>query len=193
MKNRLVDYFQKLSPLSAEEAAAIERSMLMRSYARGAVLLEAGQVSTSAFFVLDGCIRQYSLVNGEEHTLGFFTESQWVISLVSLKTQTPATHFLVCAEDTTVVVGDQERENALFAQHPRLQAVARLVAEALLADEQTRMSSFLSASAEERYLALRTERPELLARMPLYQIASYVGIRPESLSLIRRRLAAPKK
>lgn len=184
----LVEAFRKLAAVSDDEAAAIERSMLVRAYPAGTVLLEEGQVSTSAYFVLSGCIRQYSLVGGEERTLGFFTQSQWVISLASMLRQAPAEHSLVCAEDSTVVVGDQTREETLFREHPRLQVVSRLVVEHLLADEQTRLASYVAASPEERYLSLRRDRPGLLERVPLYQVASYVGVRPESLSRIRRRL-----
>ncbi len=189
MKTLLLDYFRRLTPLSEEEASAIEQSMLVRSFPKGALLLEAGQVSTSAYFVLKGCIRQYSLVDGEEHTLGFFIENHWVVSLKSMLRQTPSEHFLVCAEDTTVVVGDQQREEELFQTSPRLQAVSRLVVQQLLAEEQARLEQYVSATPEERYVTLRAQRPELFDRVPLYQIASYVGIRPESLSRIRRRLS----
>ena len=189
MKSRLVDYFRKIDALSADEATAIERSMVVRTYDKGTVLLEAGQISTSAYFVLEGCLRQYSLRDGEEHTTAFFTESQWVISLASSLRQAPAEHSVVCAETTTVVIGNAQREAALFERYPRLQSVARRVVEHLLAEEQSRLAAYVAASPEERYLALRQERPELLERLPLYQIASYVGIRPESLSRIRKRLS----
>jgi CRP-like cAMP-binding protein len=190
MKHKLIDYFSRLSPLSEEEAQAILDSMVVRTFKKGTVLLEQGQVCTECYFVLEGCVRQYSLVDGEERSNGFFTEEQWVLSLSSFMNKTPAEHFLVCAEDATLVVGNEQKENDLFARFPRFESISRRAMEKVLAEQQDRLASYLTDTPEQRYLRLAETRPDLLQRIPQYQLASYVGVKPESLSRIRKRLAS---
>ena len=68
-------------PLSPEEANAITATMNIQQYKKGTVLLKEGQISAEAYFVLEGCVRQFSLVDGDEKTTNFFTEEQWVVSI----------------------------------------------------------------------------------------------------------------
>jgi hypothetical protein len=129
MKHKLVDYFRRISPLSDEEAQAILDSMVVKTCPKGTHLLMADQVCTEAYFVLQGCVRQYYIVDGEERSNGFFTEDEWVLSIHSMMNQTPADHFLVCAEDTTMVVGTEQREGDLYRRlhAPGVEGVARAV------------------------------------------------------------------
>lgn len=83
MDQKLLSYFQKILPLSQEEIEAILETMTIKEYKKGTVLLKQGQISTEAYFVLEGCVRQFYLVDGEEKTNNFFTEEQWVISMNS--------------------------------------------------------------------------------------------------------------
>ncbi|MBN9686416.1 MULTISPECIES: Crp/Fnr family transcriptional regulator [unclassified Corallococcus] len=193
MKNKLVDYFRRIAPLSDEEAQAILDSMVVKTCLKGSHLLMAGQVSTEAYFVLQGCVRQYTVVDGEERSNGFFTEDEWVLSIHSMMNQTPADHFLVCAEDTTVVVGTEQREGDLYQRFPRFESISRRVMQKVLAEQQERFNSHLTDTPEERYLKLSKARPDLLQRIPQYQLASYIGVKPESLSRIRKRLATRGK
>ncbi|NRD52219.1 Crp/Fnr family transcriptional regulator [Corallococcus exiguus] len=193
MKNKLVDYFRRIAPLSDEEAQAILDSMVVRTCPKGTHLLMAGQVSTEAYFVLQGCVRQYALVDGEERSNGFFTEDEWVLSIHSMMNRTPADHFMVCAEDTTVVVGTEQREGDLYRRFPRFESISRRVMQKVLAEQQERFASYLTETPEQRYLKLSKTRPDILQRIPQYQLASYIGVKPESLSRIRKRIATRGK
>ena len=192
MRNKLVDYFARIMPLTDEEAKAIAASMLIKEFKKGAVLLEEGQISTEAYFVLEGCVRQYYLVNGEEKTNNFFTEEQWVISLNSLSNGTPANHFFVCSEDTILVVGNEDKENNLYKRFPKFETISRKVMEKVFMEQQQLMELYLTDTPEERYLKLQNSRPDLFQRIPQYQLASYIGVKPESLSRIRKRIAVKK-
>lgn len=189
MRNKLVDYFAKIMPLTDEESTAIADSMLIKEFKKGTVLLEEGQISTEAYFVLNGCVRQYYLVDGEEKTNNFFTEGQWVISLNSLSTGTPANHFFVCSEDTLLVVGNEDKENDLYKRFPKFETISRKVMEKVFMEQQQLMELYLTDTPEERYLKLQNSRPDLFQRIPQYQLASYIGVKPESLSRIRKRIA----
>ncbi|MBA3284009.1 MAG: Crp/Fnr family transcriptional regulator, partial [Nitrosopumilus sp.] len=81
MDNRLLTHFTRFSPLSTEEIEAIDETMRLQQYGRGTVLLKEAQISSDTYFVLEGIVRQYYLIDGVEKTSDFFSDEQWVISL----------------------------------------------------------------------------------------------------------------
>ncbi len=190
MDHKLLTYFQRIMPLSQEEIEGIVETMTIRQYKKGTVLLREGQISTEAYFVLEGCVRQYYLVDGEEKTNNFFTEEQWVISMQSFGQRIPSTHYLDCCLDSTLVVGNREKEESLYKRFPKLETVSRKVMEKVFAEQQEIMSSYTTDTAEQRYLKLLKTRPDLFQKIPQYQLASYIGVKPESLSRIRKRLVS---
>ena len=190
MDNKFVNYFSKISPLSQEEAEGITQSMRTKSYKKGDFILKEGQISINTYFVLQGCIREYILIDGEEKTTNFFTEEQWAISLNGFTPQNPAKHNWVCAEDTTVVVGDEQQAQDLFKRFPRFETISRAIMEAAFAEQKESLASYYTDSPEQRYLKLIRSRPGLVQRVPQYHLASYIGVKPESLSRIRKRIAS---
>ncbi len=190
--NRLLSYFSRVMELSEEESRAIAESMDIRSYPKGEILLREEQVSRECYFVLQGCVRLYYLRNGEEKTGAFYTEDDWVLSLASFTQKIPAGHYLECAEDTLLVAGTEQKENDLYKRFPRFETISRKVMERIVALEQARIASYQTDSPEQRYLKLLESRPGLLQRVPQYQLASYIGVRPESLSRIRKRISLQK-
>jgi len=190
MDNKFVNYFSKISPLSQEESEGIAQSMRTKSYKKGDFILKEGQTSINTYFVLQGCIREYILIDGEEKTTNFFTEEQWAISLNGFTPQNPAKHNWVCAEDTTVVVGDEQQAQDLFKRFPRFETISRAIMEAAFAEQKESLASYYTDSPEQRYLKLIRSRPGLVQRVPQYHLASYIGVKPESLSRIRKRIAS---
>jgi CRP-like cAMP-binding protein len=190
MHNILLNYFSKIMPLTNEEAAAIAETMFIQEFKKGAILLREGQVSKEAYFVLKGCVRQYYIVNGEERTNNFFTEEQWVVAIKSFSQNTPSTHYLDCCEDSHLVVGNREKEEDLYRRFPKFETISRKVMEKVFEEQQEIMASYQTDTPEQRYLKLLDTRPDLFQRLPQYQLASYIGVKPESLSRIRKRLAA---
>ncbi len=188
MEQKLLQYFQRIMPLSKEEVEGIVETMTIKQYKKGTVLLKEGQISTEVYFVLEGCVRQYYLVDGEERTSNFFTEEQWVISMNSFMQNAPSNHYIDCCMDCSLVVGNREKEEGLYKRFPKLETVSRKVMERVFAEQQEIMSSYSTDTAEQRYVKLLKSRPDLFQKIPQYQIASYVGVKPESLSRIRKRL-----
>ena len=190
MHEKFINYFSKISPLSIEESEAIITNMQTKALKKGAYLLKEGQVSANTYFVLEGCIREYILSDGEEKTTNFFCEEQWAISLnSSLSTKSSATHNWVCIEDTIVVVGNEQQAQELFKNFPRFETISRAIMEVAFAEQKEALTSYYTDSPEQRYLKLLKSRPSLLQRIPQYHIASYIGVKPESLSRIRKRIA----
>lgn len=190
MEKKLVDYFSRIMPLSEEEMAAIVETMDIAHYRKGTLLLKEGQISAEVYFVLEGCVRKYYLVDGDEKTDNFFTEGQWVISMNSFSQNSPSSHYLDCCMDSVLVVGNKEKEESLYNRFPKFETISRKVMEKEFAAQQEMMSSYITDSPEQRYLKLLKARPDLFQNIPQYQIASYIGVKPESLSRIRKRIAA---
>lgn len=188
MKNKFVNYFSKISPLTEAEAKGIEAGMCVKSFEKGTLLLKAGQRSVDTYFILEGCIREYIETEGEEKTTNIFTDDQWVISLNNFNPQNPSTHNLICVEDTTVSVGNEQSAQKMFKEFPRFETISRAVMESFFTEQKKVLTSFLTDSPEQRYLTLLKTRPDLFQRIPQYQLASYLGVKPESLSRIRKRV-----
>ncbi|MCC6460547.1 MAG: Crp/Fnr family transcriptional regulator [Saprospiraceae bacterium] len=178
----------QIAPLSDAEINTIFELINIRSHPRGKVLLREGQALNICYFVLQGCVRQYYLVDGVEKTTSFFTEGQPVsISGFPFENK-PSKSFLVCNEDCILIEGRPEDERNFFEQLPRMETLNRMGVEKELQKSQEVLAEYIISSPEERYLNLMKTRPDLLDRVPQYQLASYLGVTPESLSRIRRRI-----
>jgi CRP-like cAMP-binding protein len=180
-------------PISKEEIEAIAETMTVLQYKKGHILLREGQISSDVYFVLEGCVRQYFLVDGEERTSNFFTEEQWVISMNSFGQGIPSTHYMACCIDSTLVVGNRDKEEDLYNLFPNLEFVSRKVMGQVFTEQQQIMASYSTDTPEQRYVKLLNSRPDLFQKIPQYQIASYIGVKPESLSRIRKRIVQHNK
>jgi len=185
---RLIDCFEEYRPLSDEELHAIVKRMDVREYVKGAYLCRDGDPVGDTFFVLAGLVREYKLARSEEISTNFYMEGRWIILP---ETQGPAGEpgiSLQCLEDTSLVVGNEEKGQKLFESFPSLERIARRIMEDHFSAQQQRLRIYQTHTPQERFTALLEEQPELFQRVSQAQIASYIGIRPESLSRIRKRI-----
>jgi len=189
MKNLFVEMMSQLTSLTAEEARDIEQSFQIKTYTKDSFLVKEGQLVNNGYHVIEGCVREYKLVDGEEKTTAFYTEKfPNATNFNSLINKTPSTLNFICVEDTTVGVFNEQKEKALYKKHPRFESFCRSGLEQMMGAKQEQLSEFITLKPEQRYEKLQKERPELINRVPQYQIASYLGIQPETLSRIRVRL-----
>jgi CRP-like cAMP-binding protein len=187
MQDTLIAYFSRFFPLSKAEKDCIKQDMEIREFSRGSMLQKEGELAMYSYFVLKGCVRQFRLVDGDEKTLNFFIEEDWIISPPEGKEI--STYSLSCLEGCFLVLGNEEKGKKIFEQFPRLQEISGKILEKEFLRQQNRMAAFMTASPEKRYLQILEERPDLIERVPLFQLASYIGIKPESLSRIRNRIS----
>ncbi len=190
MEDELLGLLSKFPSLNKEEVKAIGENIIVRSVKKGTILLKEGGISKECYSLLTGCVRQYYIKDGEEKTTAFFTEGQAVASFTSYINQIPAKHYLVCAEDCSLTVGSKEKEIQMIEKFPKLEPIIRSEMEKNAGIAQEEMATFISSSPEERYLNLIENRPKLLNRVPQHQIASFLGMKPESLSRLRKRIVS---
>lgn len=188
MTNQLVEYISKFISLDDEEIKGISSQIQIKNYKSGDMLLKEGDISTVSYFNLKGCVRLYYLVEGEEKTTFFYTEEKFITSLRSFTERVPSNHYLECIEDCTLALIPYETEKQLLLKFPKLEVFARINLEQELANYQEMLSSYILSNPEQRYLNLLQNSPSLLQRIPLYQLASYIGVKAESLSRIRKRI-----
>ncbi len=145
-------------------------------------------VSQTSFFNLKGCVRLYYLIDGEEKTTFFYTENKFITSIRSFTQKEPSNHYLECIEDCTLTLIPYDVEKKLLEKFPKLESFARLILEQELGNYQDMLSTYIVSNPEQRYLNLLKNNSQLLQRVPLFQLASYIGVKAESLSRIRNRV-----
>jgi len=192
MKNILFDFISKYVSLTEDEKNAITSLDIFHSFKKGTILLEEGQKSNNGFFVLKGCIRTYYVIDGDEKTTAFYTEMEGLTPHCVIN-KAPSEYFISCVEDTILTVANPDMEVEMFRKFPKFETLCRILSEELLAKQQIDFDHFKTSSPEQRYLNLLEKRPELIQRIPQHQLASYLGIKPQSLSRIRARIFRKSK
>jgi CRP-like cAMP-binding protein len=189
-KEDLYNYIKEISPSgSTDEIMKIIEELHPKRYGKGTLLVGQGNTAYNCYFVLKGCLRIFFVDDdGKENTSGFIIENEPVTILQSYRFRKPSPYSIECIEDCILLEGDLEKEEELGNKNPALKQIIQRGLEDDLEKNQTEQIRFRSMSPEKRYLEFLADRPGLAARIPQHQLASYLGMNPESLSRIKRRL-----
>ena len=184
-------YYQNLLPeLSEEQWQYFQQFLVPKTIKKNEYLVEPGRVCKYVTYINKGSLRAFNVTEGKEYALSFFIENDYASEYCSFLTKTPATYFIQALEDTEVIDLHYDDMQKLYREIPILERFGRYIAENLFILLSTRNASLLTESPEERYLKLlQSNQNNLLQRVPQYMIASYLGITPEALSRIRKRLS----
>ncbi|HEU4469805.1 MAG TPA: Crp/Fnr family transcriptional regulator [Flavisolibacter sp.] len=188
MQDILFDFISKYVSLTEEEKRTIVSLDIFRSVKKDTIILKEGARSRDSYFILRGCIRTYYVFDGEEKTTAFYTEMD-VLTPPCVLSGTPSECYISCVEDSLLTVTNSDMEGEVNGKFPKFETLCRMLAEELLAKKQIDFDEFKISSPEKRYLNLLQSRPDLVQRVPQHQLASYLGIKPQSLSRLRARLA----
>jgi hypothetical protein len=191
MHDILFDFISKYISLTDDEKNVILSLDLFHSFKKGTLLLKEGQKSQDDYFVLKGCIRKYYVINGEEKTTAFCTEMEG-LTPHCVKDNAPSEYFISCVEDTILTVSNPNMGVDVNTKFPKFEIMCRMLSEELLAKQRMDFDQFKTSSPEQRYLNLLQSRPDLIQRVPQNQLASYLGIKPQSLSRLRARILEKK-
>lgn len=192
MQDLLFDFISKYVSLTEDEKKAVLSLAIFRSVKKGTTLLKVGEKSNDGYFVLKGCIRTYYMIDGEEKTTAFYTEME-ALTPHCVINKAPSEYYVSCVKDTVLLVSNPDMETEIFSKFPKFETLCRILAEELLAKQQINFDEFKTSSPEQRYLKLLEKRPDLIQRVPQHQLASYLGIKPQSLSRLRARIAEKSK
>lgn len=157
---------------------------------RGKVLLNIGEVCKCQYFVIDGCLRNYSIdEDGKEHVIAFAPTNWWISDLYSYVTETPSEHTIDALIPTEVFEIMKWDMDKVFDRIPKFERFFRILFQNSMVNQMRRIKQGMSVPAEERYLEFIKQYPDIFQHIPLKHIASYLGISPEFLSKIRNKIA----
>jgi CRP-like cAMP-binding protein len=186
----IIKNISKHISLDEEEKKYFLSILHYKKLEKGTVLLNYGEIAKSQYFVIDGCLRNYSIdEDGKEHVIAFATKDWWLSDLYSYITETPAEQAidaLVPTEVFEIMKWDMEK---VFEQIPKFERFFRILFQNAMVSQMRRIRQGMSVPAEERYMEFIKQYPGIFQQIPLKHIASYLGISPEFLSKIRNKIA----
>ncbi|MCI0751390.1 MAG: Crp/Fnr family transcriptional regulator [Flammeovirgaceae bacterium] len=174
--------------LDEREAAIVQSLFKPRVLRKRQYLLQAGDISRFENFVTKGLLRAYTVDrDGDEHIAMFAMEGWWISDMFSFLTETPATQHIDALEDSEVLHIEKPDLEKLYREVPKFDRFFRILLQNAFVANQQRVIASISETAEEQYLNFIRKYPTLEQRIPHHQIASYLGITPETISRIRKQ------
>lgn len=192
MINSLLDSIQNIITLSTADKNLVISLFKEKTYKKGKFFLSGGQVCKQVGFVVKGLLRYYINHDGEDKTYDFAQENNFVSNYESFLPQTPSTKIIQALEDCEILVISFTDLQIFYQSITEAERFGRLVIEQVFIQTLQDLSSFYTDSPELRYEKFLKKHPDLQQRISQYHIASYVGVKPQSLSRIRKRISGPK-
>ncbi len=187
----IVTYFSKYWPLDETAIEILNSRIVEKKLKRKALILKEGQECDHFTFVVKGCLKMYKIgKKGNQHNLQFATENNWIADYGSFYNHEPSDLYIETLEPSHIL---QIRKNDVFHLYDNSSLFdrnIRIVIENTFIEQQKRVLQTISSTAEERYLYFLKKYPNLSNRISNVQIASYIGVTSEFLSIIRKRITS---
>ena len=183
-------YLDQIATISQSDWDFFMSKLERRTIPKKTVFLKLNEIENHISFIETGVVRLYIPKENPEKeiTFGFSFKDQFISAYDSFLTQTPSAYQLQTLTNTTILSITYENLQSVYSTTQIGNLIGRLTAERLFLIKSKREQYLLNLSAEERYIKLFKERPELLKVIPLKYISSYIGVTPQALSRIRKRL-----
>ena len=181
----LIKHIKTIYPISSSAENALIEICKEVQFAKGKDVQEIGHTCKTIYFVKKGCLRIYYFKEDIDITESFEFENYFVARAESLFTGKPSRKAIQAIEDTSLIAIDSTKLFKLFDLHHDLERLFRKIIEASYVATVNRIESLQFNTADERYFNLLKDHKNILKRVPLKFIASYLGITPVSLSRIR--------
>lgn len=189
MINSLLYSIQNLITLSPAEIELVKSLFKERVYKKGDFFLAEGQVCKQVGFVVKGLMRYYINHDGEEKTYAFSKENDYVCNYESFLPQSPSSKIIQALEDCNMLVISHADLQALYANVREGERFGRMAIEKVFMQLLKDINSFYTETPELRYQRFIENHADLQQRVSQYHIASFVGVKPQSLSRIRKRIS----
>ena len=186
----LQTYLGARAVFTNDEFKFIRTMFIPKSLPAGEMVQRGGEVAQYAVFIAKGCLRSYVIdAKGKEHVVLFAPEDWWLADSISLNTQTPSQYFFDAIEDSNVLLITPASHETLINRIPAYSTAFRTGLQKHAAAKDQRIVNSLSTTAEERYLDFMRTYSSIATRVPQWMLASYLGVSPETVSRIRKKLA----
>lgn len=185
-------FFQRFNEqveLSEPERALIESYLIPKKIRKKQYLLQEGEVCKFLAFVEKGILREYLVDDTAEHIIQFAAEGWTIADLFSFLTSEPATFMIDAIEDSELVLISKSAHEELLVKVPKYETYFRVLVTNAYIALQRRLTSQISAPVQDRYASFVQKYPNIVQRVPQHMIASYMGLTPETLSRVRRKIS----
>jgi CRP-like cAMP-binding protein len=182
-----IEYFIRLDKIEKDFISSLA---ICKTYQKGDYFLRTGEVCREVGFIEKGLIRYSGIKNnGEEITFHFGKENEFTSNYQSFLNHSASQRSIQCLEDSKILAISYDNLQRLYDEVKEGQKFGRLICESLYLQVLNQIGSMYTDEPEQRYLNFINDYPDLQQRIPQYYISSYVGVKPPSLSRIRKRLS----
>jgi CRP/FNR family transcriptional regulator, anaerobic regulatory protein len=192
MITQILQSIKSFVSLNASEEEAFSEILEIKQFKKKEFLLQQGQICNKISFINSGCMRLFYEIEGVENTVQFFFADKWYTDYESFLTGKPTIENLQALENCEVIQFKKSDLYQLYKTHPVFERVGRILAENAFLSLSQLNKMLTNEEPQQRYLNLLSQRPEVVKNIPQHYIASYLGIKPESLSRIRKRIQTQK-
>jgi CRP-like cAMP-binding protein len=187
MHDSLLLTIRQFIALNPAEEDLVRQLFVPETLSKGSYFLRPGEVSRKVGFVLQGVFHNFQSRDGQDLTYYFGREQEFIGDYASFLPARPATHGIQALEEARLLSISYDNLQRFYREVRAGERFGRLMAEALFVDVLRQLTSFYEETPEQRYARFVSTYPDLQQRVPQYYIASYVGVKPQSLSRIRGR------
>ncbi|MDJ1473631.1 Crp/Fnr family transcriptional regulator [Cytophagaceae bacterium DM2B3-1] len=186
--HKLKVYIHTIGNLSEESWLILQNTLTVCQFSKGDYILTPGEVCQSIFFITQGYCRAFYDKEGDEINTAFYFEQEFATNLKSLTKNLKSEYAIQACESLISVRFDRAKLLAAYQLSPEIESFGRKLLEMLVAQQEEQMALFQLLTAQERYEHLLRYQPQVVQRISLTQIASYLGIARETLSRIRSKV-----
>lgn len=184
----LLDSLNQIYPMPTKLVKTLEQNLEIKEVTKGTILLEEGQVSSHASAVLSGLLRSYYYINDDvEVTSRFTPEGEIVLSVNSFYSREPGYEYLIAEEDSILARLSYEHHQKLLEDFLEYNFIVRVQTEKYYRASEQHLAKLRKQNAQERWAYFIEAYPDLLPRVQLSHIASFLGMNLETLSRVRRK------
>jgi CRP-like cAMP-binding protein len=190
MYSSLIEHFKETVPISESDETLINESFKEKFVKKNEFVLSRGDISNHMRFIVKGCMKVYYLdEEGNERIYQFGIEGWWVNDLYSYLAKTPSEYFIKAIENTDLLTIHRDSLESLFDKSPMIERFFRVKFQNAYVALQDRTIKNMSETAEQRYVKFQNKYRAMEQRIPQYMIAAYLGVTPEHLSAIRKKIS----
>ncbi|MBC7888286.1 MAG: Crp/Fnr family transcriptional regulator [Ferruginibacter sp.] len=189
MSEQVKAYYHQLVPgMQEEDWIALQEKFTFQQVKKGSFLTRNGEISRQVSFITRGLVRIFYLAGEKEICTGFICENEYVSAYASFLTRQPSAENIDALEDCELVHLSFDDMQALYKSNPVFEIFGRKIAELLFIQISSQTTRLLTMVPEERYQSIIQFQPFIIQRVPQYMIASFIGITPEHLSRLRKKM-----